>query len=206
MYIDNLTEAKKVLVTQVGGTLFTIAKDVKIQVLFNPAAVKGYRLIGYENRMLATRDFNDDTKDAGEMGAGHSVTALYEIIPASSQEPVPDDAKQVAKETEKLDPFQKNELLVVKLRYKKPTWSKSDLIVAPLDDREVSPDRASKNLRFASAVAQFGLILRDSKYRKDASYDKVLTLAKDAKGYDLEGYRAEFIKLVEKASTLSAKK
>jgi Ca-activated chloride channel homolog len=205
-YIDSLNEAKKVLVTQMGGTLFTIAKDVKIQVLFNPAIVKGYRLLGYENRMLATKDFNDDTKDAGELGAGHTVTALYELIPASSQEGVPEEGAQVVKETEKIDPFKKNELLVVKLRYKKPTWSRSDLIVKSLDNHEVSFENASRNLRFASAVATFGLLLRDSKYKGDASFEKVIVLAKEGKGVDLEGYRGEFIQLVEKAKALGVKK
>jgi Ca-activated chloride channel family protein len=201
-YIDNLTEAKKVLVTQMGGTLHTIAKDVKLQLLFNPEKVKGYRLLGYENRVLATRDFSDDTKDAGELGAGHCVTALYEIIPASSNEEIPAPPANVQKEKEKIDPFKPGELMVVKLRYKKPSWNTSTLIVKSIGDAAQAP---SANLRFASSVVELGLILRGSKHKGQAGYDDVVKLASESKGADLDGYREEFIKLAETAKKLDSR-
>ncbi len=203
-YLDNLMEAKKVLVKEMGGTLYTIAKDVKIQVEFNPAEVKAYRLIGYENRALADKDFNDDKKDAGELGAGHTVTALYEIIPAGSDEavPVPDDLKYQDTKINR-DAKKNGELLTLKLRYKEPDGTKSKLIkttVLAEYDNESTP---SNNFNWSAAVAQFGMILRDSEYKADASYDKTAALAKAAKGEDEDGYRSEFINLVEMASLLS---
>ncbi len=204
-YIDNINEAKKVFVTDIDGTLNTIAKDVKIQVEFNPAKVKAYRLVGYENRMLKKEDFNDDKKDAGELGAGHTVTALYEIIPADSKEDVSGSVdalkyqQTVAKNTNKVS----NEILTVKFRYKSPQDTISKLIVHPLLDKQVSLSSSSENFKFSAAVASFGMLLRDSKYKGDLSYEGVIELAKSAVGADNEGYRTKFIKLVKTASLLN---
>jgi Ca-activated chloride channel family protein len=199
-YIDNLLEAKKVLVKEMGGTLYTIAKDVKIQIEFNPEKVKSYRLIGYENRRLNKEDFNDDKKDAGELGAGHTVTALYEIIPAgaSGVDSNVDDLKYQTT-TSNHAAMSSNELANVKLRYKEPTGNTSQLIVKSVIDNEVAFIWSSNNFRFSSAVASFGMLLRDSKFKGDISYKNVINIAKDAKGKDLEGYRSEFVQLVEKA-------
>ncbi|MCI4671627.1 MAG: von Willebrand factor type A domain-containing protein [Bacteroidia bacterium] len=203
-YIDNILEAQKVLVEEIGGTLFTIAKDVKIQIEFNPAKVQSYRLIGYENRILAKEDFNDDKKDAGELGAGHTVTALYEIIPAGLLD------NSVARvdplKYQQLQPAENNlskEWLTVKFRYKHPEESKSKLIVKTFEGKAVDFKKASENLRFASSVAGFGMMLRDSKYKGDFNYDQIIQLAKGAKGVDDEGYRAEFISLVKKAKLMN---
>jgi Ca-activated chloride channel family protein len=199
-YIDNLREAQKVLVNELGATLFTIAKDVKIQVEFNPAKVQAYRLIGYENRLLQNQDFNDDTKDAGELGAGHAVTALYEIIPVGADLDVdlptvdPLRYQQVAGDPESRHG---DELLQVKLRYKEPTGDRSQLITQSLADRGRDLDDASDNFRFAAAVAAFGMILRDSEYKGDATPDEVIELAQESLDDDPGGYRAEFIRLVE---------
>jgi Ca-activated chloride channel family protein len=204
-YIDNILEAKKVLVNEFGGTLFTIAKDVKIQVEFNPAEVKGYRLIGYENRILNKEDFNDDKKDAGELGSGHTVTALYEIIPPESDYEFPsvDDLKY--QNTNKPD-FSNNsgELLTVKFRYKKPDEDKSRLIVKALENDELDFDETSDNFRFSAAVAQFGMLLRDSKFKAESSFESVQALAKNSMGDDDFGYRLEFLQLVEKAKLLKS--
>jgi Ca-activated chloride channel family protein len=198
-YVDNLMEAKKVFVTGLTGTLFTIAKDVKIQVEFNPSKVKAYRLIGYENRMLKKEDFNDDKKDAGEMGAGHRVTALYEIVPADSKEEF-GSVDQLKYQTTAVSGSR--ELLTVKLRYKEPDGDQSKLITRQLDAAE---KEASENLKFATAVAEFGMLLRDSKYKGSANFSDVIARAKQAKGRDDDGYRAEFIRLVEQAELLSMK-
>jgi Ca-activated chloride channel homolog len=207
-YIDSLLEAKKVLVTQMGGTLFTIAKDVKIQVEFNPAKVQAYRLVGYENRVLQNQDFNDDKKDAGELGAGHSVTAIYEIIPVG----IASDVKLPEIDPLKYQPnpvassaSQTDELMQVKLRYKKPNETVSQLITQSVMDKPVKLENASANFRFATAVAAFGMVLRNSEYKGTANFDEVLRLASQAKGEDKEGYRAEFIRLVESCKTLVAK-
>ena len=202
-YIDSLLEARKVLVNEMGGTLVTIAKDVKIQVEFNPTLVKGYRLIGYENRMLKARDFKDDKKDAGELGAGHSVTALYEIIPAGSKELLVavDRLKYQAVATTKAA-YTSGELMTVKLRYKPPTRSKSILLSAPVLDRHVALSNTSADFRFASAVAEFGLLLRKSPHKGKASYAAVVKRARNALGKDAAGYRFEFVKLVQKAAIL----
>lgn len=199
-YIDGLLEAKKVLVKEMSGTLFTIAKDVKIQIEFNPEKVKSYRLIGYENRKLNKEDFNDDKKDAGELGAGHTVTALYEIIPAESSESVNsvDDLKYQTI-TSNQHAKSSNELVNVKLRYKEPTGNISQLIVKPVIDNKVVFDQSSDNFKFSSAVAGFGMLLRDSKFKGDISYQDVIEIAKYAKGKDIEGYRSGFVQLVEKA-------
>ncbi len=208
-YIDNIQEAQKVLITEFGGTLFTIAKDVKFQMEFNPARVKGYRLVGYENRLLNDEDFNDDKKDAGEMGAGHTVTALYELIPAGSDESLkgidPLKYQAYGEETTtvknvKSDPSA--ELMTVKLRYKQPDGATSTKVEIPVKGRVLELDQSSGNFRFSAAVAEFGLILRNSQYLEDASMEQVIVLAKDAKGLDEEGYRSEFIKMVKLADSL----
>jgi Ca-activated chloride channel family protein len=200
-YIDNILEAKKVLVKEMGGTLLTIAKDVKLQIEFNPAKVKAYRLVGYENRLLNKEDFNDDKKDAGELGSGHTVTAIYEIIPKGSTENVaPTDALKYQETTAKES--NSNEVMTIKFRYKEPKESKSNLITHVVTDSRIAFENASENCRFAVAVSEFGMLLRDSKFKGDADYKTVMTLAKSAKGTDEEGYRAEFIKLVEMAEIL----
>ncbi|MEK0177964.1 vWA domain-containing protein [Microcoleus anatoxicus] len=207
-YIDSLLEAKKVLVTQMGGTLFTIAKDVKIQVEFNPAKVQAYRLVGYENRVLQNQDFNDDKKDAGELGAGHSVTAIYEIIPVgvASDVKLPEvDPLKYQPNSATLSASQTDELMQVKFRYKKPNETVSQLITQSVIDKPVKLENTSANFRFAAAVAAFGMVLRDSEYKGTANFDEVLRLANQAKGEDKEGYRADFLRLVESCKKLAAK-
>ena len=204
-YIDNLMEAKKVFINDMRGTLFTIAKDVKLQLEFNPAKVKAYRLIGYENRMLQKEDFADDTKDAGELGAGHTVTALYEIIPYGFTEEIV-GADELKYQDNKISPkaFKSKEILTLKLRYKKPDADKSKLIVHPLLDKDIVLAKTSDNFKFSAAVAAFGMLLRDSEHKGDSTYDSILELARDGKGKDLFGYRAEFIQLVERCSLLDS--
>lgn len=195
-YIDNILEAKKVFGKELWGTLYTIAKDVKIQVEFNPAQVKSYRLIGYENRILNKEDFNDDKKDAGEIGCGHTVTALYELIMTDSDENV-----------NNVDPleYQKNSVvasknvMTLKLRYKKPSEDESQLIKKSYKASDLT---ATENIHFASSVAEFGMLLRDSEHKANSSYNHVLTLAKNSKGSDADGYRNDFIKMVEIAEML----
>lgn len=201
-YIDSQEEARKALGEQVAGTLYTIAKDVKIQIEFNPAKVAAYRLIGYENRLLANRDFDDDKKDAGEIGAGHSVTALYEIIPAG-QEIENDEAIELryAKNESSASKFNE-ELLTVKLRYKEPNGKESKLLTQGLLDTEKSIENASDNLRFASSIAEFGLLLRNSSFKGNSNYNAVLSLAKTSLGTDLKNYRNDFVNLVNKAKSL----
>ena len=201
-YIDNKAEARKVLVEEAGGTLVTIAKDVKIQVEFNPAEVESYRLIGYENRKLAHADFNDDTKDAGEIGAGHSVTALYEVTPKGSKTKSTTDKLKYQDEKAPTAASKSGELLTVKVRYKKPDGKESKLISLPVsgDDRGIR--NTTKDYRFAAAVAQFGMILRHSKYKGTASYDDVLKLAGESLGSDTHGHRKAFLALVKKAKSI----
>ena len=205
-YIDNLTEAKKVLVSEFGGTLFTVAKDVKIQVEFNPAKVQAYRLIGYESRLLEDKDFNDDTKDAGEMGAGHSVTALYEVIPVGVKSNLLGDIDplkyQKTEKKEKKSLTDSPELLTLKLRYKQPDSDKSSKMEVAVIDKNTSLNNVSENFRFWAAVAGFGMLLQDSKYKNDLTYDDIIHLAREATQYDPEGYRKEFIRLVESAALL----
>lgn len=211
-YIDSLSEARKVLVEQMGSTLETIAKDVKIQVEFNPAAVRSYRLIGYENRLLAKEDFNDDTKDAGEIGAGHSVVALYEIVPANlppGTEPRPavDQLKYQA-QAPAISPAQlaeaakSGEMMTVKLRYKAPDSDLSKLIEVPTKDEGKTLTASSDEFKFSAAVAGFGLLLRDSAYQGNLSWETVRRLALDGKGADKLGYRGEFLQLIDKARGL----
>ncbi len=210
-YIDNIQEARRVLVQEFGGTLFTVAKDVKFQVEFNPAYVKAYRLVGYENRLLADQDFNDDTKDAGEMGAGHTVTALYEIIPAGSEEtgfPTVDPLRYqgagngAARERQEARPALKDtpgELCNIKLRYKEPDGLTSKLFSKTVGTGIKKAGETTDRFRFSAAVAAWGMILRDSKYRGNATVEDVVSLASGARGTDPDGYRAEFIRLVQSA-------
>ncbi len=204
-YIDNLLEANKVLVRQMGGTLYTIAKDVKFQLEFNPAKVKAYRLIGYENRILNKEDFNDDTKDAGELGSGHTVTALYEIIPAGSEESIKDVDPLKYQTVQLTDTAtQSQDLLTVKLRYKKPDEDKSILMEKPVKYKLVPDAQLSENFRFSAAVAEYGLLLKDSEYKGTADWKQVIELARSSQGIDKEGYRKEFMTLAELARDLSA--
>ncbi|MDH4092404.1 MAG: von Willebrand factor type A domain-containing protein [Cyclobacteriaceae bacterium] len=197
-YIDNISESRKVLVNEFGGTLFTIAKDVKLQIEFNPAKVNAYRLIGYENRMLKSEDFNDDKKDAGELGSGHTVTALYEIIPAGVEsEFIKID--ELKYQTMKIDPKagQSKEIMTIKLRYKKPNEDISKLIVHPLIDSNTPLAKTSDNFRWSASVAAFGMLLRESDFIKEFTYDQVVQMAQQSKGVDREGYRIEFINMVK---------
>ena len=204
-YVDTILEAKKVFVNEFGGTLFTIAKDVKLQLEFNPAHVKAYRLVGYENRALKNEDFNNDKKDAGDLGSGHTVTALYEIIPAnakSNQKLDTVDELKYQKNELNSTAARTNELVTLKLRYKEPAGNQSKLLQKVITDKQNSPGKTSDNFRFAAAVAQFGLLLRDSEFKAKASYASVLELAQNARGQDEEGYRIEFINLVKSAQLL----
>lgn len=196
-YIDNLLEAKKVFGTELWGTLYTIAKDVKIQIEFNPNKVKAYRLIGYENRLLNKEDFNDDKKDAGEIGCGHTVTALYEIIPAGSDENTPNVDPL---EYQKQSVVSSNNLMTVKVRYKKPNEDISNLIVEKV---EAGKTKSSNNIKFASSVAEFGMLLRESEFKGSSSYATVLQRAKSSIGLDEFGYRSDFLKMVELSEMLS---
>ena len=206
-YIDGITEAKKVLINEFGGTLFTIAKDVKLQIEFNPAKVQGYRLIGYENRMLAKEDFNNDKKDAGDMGSGHTVTALYEIIPAGIPATELDSVDRLRYQKVKPAIVAANftgELLNIKLRCKQPDGVTSRLLEKPVKDLATPFWKTSANLRFASSVAAFGMQLINSKYKGITSYKEIIQIAEDAKGADKEQYRTEFIQLVKAAAALEA--
>jgi Ca-activated chloride channel family protein len=199
-YLDSLHEARRVLVAEAGSTLVTVAKDVKIQVEFNPKAVGAYRLVGYENRLLNREDFNDDKKDAGEIGSGHTVTALYELIPPG--EPIEGadvDPLKYQEPTRPTAAAQAGELMAVKLRYKQPDGDRSQLLSVVVRDRsgELTP-----NLGFAAAVAEFGMLLRRSEFKGQATWDSARTLAKRYRGEDADGYRAEFVRLVELAAAL----
>jgi len=215
-YIDTMLEARKVLSEQMSGTLVTIAKDVKIQVEFNPARVASYRLIGYENRMLRKEDFNDDTKDAGEIGAGHAVTALYELVPAGA------DAAAVPAPAPDVDPLEFQQpkpapapvaeaapasplALMVKLRYKPPEGDTSKLLKRGIEDEGRDLARASDDFKFAASVAAFGMILRDSPHKGNATLNSVLELGESSKNPDPSGYRAEFLDLVRRARTISGR-
>ena len=204
-YLDSLDEARKVLVQQMNGTLVTIAKDVKIQVEFNPARVASYRLIGYEKRMLRKEDFNNDKVDAGEIGAGHTVTALYEVVPVGvSANPTanvpPVDPLKYSKPEKATS--SSDEMLTVKLRYKKPDEDKSQLIERPVLDSNAAFASTSPDFKFAAAVAEFGMLLRDSEHKGNGTFGTVLEWAQEGKGSDANGYRAGFIELVRKAQAL----
>lgn len=205
-YIDNITEARKVLVNEFGGTLFTIAKDVKLQVEFNPAKVQAYRLIGYENRLLQDKDFNDDRKDAGDLGSGHTVTALYEIIPVGVQSSFSPSVDPLKYQENKKNTSKNNspEMLTVKLRYKQPDGNSSKLLQKSVIDASNIFEGSSNNFRFAAAVAEFGMLLRQSDFKQNASFAQVISLTEQSMGKDTEGYRSEFLKLV-KSSQLLAK-
>ncbi|HET6883637.1 MAG TPA: VWA domain-containing protein, partial [Pirellulales bacterium] len=204
-YIDNISEARKVLVEQLGGTLLTIAKDVKLQLEFNPQRIAAYRLIGYENRLLRAEDFNDDKKDAGEIGAGHTVTAMYEIVPAGG------DAESAAVATGTVDDLKyqrtgeptevaaNDELLTLKLRYKEPDGDSSQRIESVVKDNEHSYAQASEDFRFAAAVAGFGMLLRGSQHQGNLTLAAVQELAEASLGADENGYRTELVELVKKA-------
>ncbi len=194
-YIDNLLEAKKVLVKEMGGTMFALARDVKIQVEFNPAMVGAYRLIGYENRTLADEDFNDDTKDAGEIGVGHTVTALYELVPVGAADlPSVDPLKYQQVKADKTG--LSDELMTIKLRYKPLDGDTSSLLSTVVRENDRTTD-SSQDFRFASAVVGYGMLLTESEFSGSMDYEQVMELARTAKGEDLNGYRAEFIRLVE---------
>jgi Ca-activated chloride channel family protein len=205
-YIDSLAEAKKVFVDDI-GTLVPIAKDVKVQVEFNPARVAAYRLIGYESRLLRDEDFNDDAKDAGDMGAGHCVTALYQVVPVGETVDVPGvDPLRYQAKPRPTDNADSDELLTVKIRYIPPAGSKSVLVSAPVLRSERTFAEATADHRFAASVAAFGMLLRDSKYRGGATYAQVRRDAEAAVGPDLRGYRAEFVRLVGVAENLAARR
>jgi Ca-activated chloride channel family protein len=205
-YLDNLDEARRTLVAQFGGTLFTVAKDVKLQVEFNPARVASYRLIGYENRLLANEDFNNDRKDAGELGAGHTVTALYELVPVGADKPLVDPLKYQLPTPFPPQLLAHSEVLTVKLRYKEPQGSKSKLLAQPLAGAAVPIAQASADQQFAAAVAEFGLLLRQSEERGTATYASAAQLAESGRGPDAEGYRAELLRLLKLAEGLTPAK
>ena len=203
-YIDNITEARKALVSEFGGTMFTVAKDVKLQVEFNPAKVQAYRLLGYEDRMLNKEDFNNDRKDAGDMGSGHTVTALYEIVPAGIKDDYSVSVDPL--KYQKTDEVQKsttNEMLTIKFRYKQPDSMVSKLSQAVVNDNPEKLNNTSGDFKFAAAVAEFGMLLRDSQFKQKSNYDQAISLARQGKGEDNEGYRSEFIKLAESAKLLA---
>lgn len=208
-YIDNLTEARKTLVSEFGGTLFTIATDVKLQLEFNPAKVKAYRLIGYENRLLKSEDFNNDRKDAGELGSGHTVTALYEVIPVGVKSDFfdidPLKYREQGIPDKKVISKYDHELLTIKLRYKKPREETSKLIVHTLRDTANGLAKTSDNFRWAASVAAFGMLLRESDHARNFTYDEVVSLAQSARGRDEDGFRAEFINMVKSFGLVSRK-
>ncbi len=204
-YVDTMREARKLLVEEMTGTLITIAKDVKIQVDFNPAQVAAYRLIGYENRMLAAEDFRDDTKDAGEIGAGHTVTALYELqLVDSSEEQVSGTVEptKYQQSRELSEESESNELFTVRLRYKKPDATESQEFRVAAEANIAEFEAAPSDFRFVSAVAMFGLVLRDSQFKGDASLELVKSIAAESTGQDHRGYRREFLELVDSTKRL----
>lgn len=206
-YIDNILEAQKVLVNEFGGTLFTIAKDVKLQIEFNPTKVQAYRLIGYENRVLRHEDFNNDKKDAGDLGSGHTVTALYEVIPVGVESDYfkTDQLKYQNPKPNTLSTTSR-ELLTVKFRYKDPKQETSKLITRTLVDNEVAVENTSNNFRWSAAVAAFGMMLRESEFIEGYHVELVIQLAQNARGVDKEGYRLEFINLVKTQSVVADRK
>lgn len=202
-YIDNIDEAKKTLVKEFGGTVFTIAKDVKSQIEFNPKLVQAYRLVGYENRILNEEDFKDDKKDAGDMGSGHNVTIIYEIIPTGVKSDKVRDVANLKYQQSMIANATKAELATVKFRYKKPN-GKTSIEMAHIINNKVSDiNHADNNIQFATSVAMFGMLLKNSAHKGEATYDRVLALAKTGKGNDEDGYRAEYIKLVKTSKKLA---
>jgi len=203
-YIDNVTEAHKALVSEFGGTLFIIAKDVKLQIEFNPTKVQAYRLLGYEDRVLNKEDFNNDKKDAGDMGSGHTVTALYEIVPAGIKDDYSMSVDPLKYQKPEPVPVTKvsDEMLTIKFRYKANDSSASKMSYVTVKDESKNLNSTSADFRFAAAVAEFGMLLRDSQYKQHSTFDQVITIARSAKGEDQEGYRSEFIRLAESAKLL----
>ncbi len=209
-YVDNIQEAQKTLVSEFGGTLFTIAKDVKAQIEFNPGKVQAYRLVGYENRLLNEEDFKDDKKDAGDMGSGHTVTIIYEIIPVGVQSSYVRETNDLKyQRTTGNNESHSEELATIKFRYKKPDGDKSKEMVHTIADRTTRFASASENTRFATSVAMLGMLLKDSKYKGTSKYEDAIAMAERAKTFDKEGYRAEFVRLAKaakaNASATSAK-
>ena len=203
-YIDNIREAEKVFVREMRANMFTIAGDVKIQIEFNPAKVDAWRLIGYENRVLAKEDFDDDTKDAGELGAGHTVTALYEIVPAEDRNTTPKVTELKYQEIQvKSKAAKTDEMMTIYFRYKPIGQTMSQLIETTVSDQIIPFIKTSENYRFSAAVAGFGMLLRDSNYKEDLTYEEVLKLAKEAKGKDEKGDRAEFMQMVKTCELLA---
>jgi len=199
-YIDSMMEAKKVLVNEMGGTLLTIAKDVKIQVEFNPLKVKEYRLVGYDNRILRNEDFDDDAKDAGDIGAGHNVIAFYEIIPYKDGEMI--EKSSLKYQSSDVRQEWENEWMEIRLRYKEPESDVSQKVIHTVTEQDITMN-PSENFIFASTVAEFGLLLRDSQYKAQSSWENVKARANKAIGNDTEEYRSNFIKLVKSAESLS---
>jgi Ca-activated chloride channel homolog len=201
-YIDNIKEAQKVFIKEFGGTIFTVAKDVKLQIEFNAKYVKAYRLIGYENRKLNNEDFNNDAKDAGDMGSGHSVTAVYEIVPQGVNSPYLANIDALKYKKNAVNQVATGEVATLKIRYKQPADSTSKKMEHIISSASQPFDKTSDNFRFVAAVAEFGLLLRQSEFKGNASYEQVLNIAKSAKTQDKEGYKTEFINLVEIADRL----
>lgn len=202
-YIDNLNEAKKVLVNEFGGTLFTIAKDVKLQIEFNPAKVQAYRLIGYENRMLNKEDFNNDKKDAGELGSGQTVTALYEIISVGVKNKFIGKVDELKYQKMPKQEYLSDELLTVKLRYKKPDQDESKLLLKAVTDTKTNWEKASDNFRFAASVAGYGMLLRNSEFKQSTTYRDLVKWTEGSIGDDKLGYRKEFLKIVKYSQQLA---
>jgi Ca-activated chloride channel family protein len=207
-YIDNISEARKAMVTEFGGTMFTVAKDVKIQVEFNPSYVQAYRLVGYENRLLEAEDFNNDQKMGGDMGVGHVVTALYEIVPVGVASGLIGtvDPLKYQQQADQAAGRRNAELATVKFRYKEPEGEKSKLQQKVVGTTVTELNSVSEDLRFVTAVAELGLLLRDSDFKQKANFDQLIARAKASKGKDEEGYRAEFIRIAENARDLSRSK
>jgi Ca-activated chloride channel family protein len=201
-YIDNIQEANKTLVTEFGGTLFTIAKDVKIQIEFNPAVVQAYRLVGYEDRLLNNEDFKDDKKDAGEMGAGHTVTVIYEIIPVGVKSTFVKETDDLKYQNNKVNSTDTKEVVNIKTRYKKPDGDTGIDYNVPVANRPTDINKTSDNYRFSAAVAMFGMLLKNSEFKGTSDYDKIIDIADKSKGKDQEGYKAEFERLVKIAKML----
>ncbi|MFO1065494.1 MAG: DUF3520 domain-containing protein [Pirellulales bacterium] len=205
-YIDSELEARKVLVEQLGGTLMTIAKDVKIQLDFNPRLVSAYRLIGYENRTMLNQDFRNDAKDAGEIGAGHTVTAFYEVIPAGVKSPLVAETRSEFVDNEPRHNADPRTWLAVNLRYKQPDGDQASEFQVRLTDDSRPFDRADSDLQFASSVAAFGMLLRDSRFAGDLSWDWVIETAEANCGKDPQGLRSEFVQLAKTARRLASPK
>jgi len=202
-YIDNIQEARKIFIKEFGGTLFTIAKDVKLQIEFNPEKVNAYRLIGYENRLLNAEDFKNDKKDAGEMGSGHQVTALYEIIPVGVEESIPDiDPLKYQKKEQVSNHTYSNEVATLKFRYKKPDESSSIADSISIYESKNKQDFTSSNFKLTAGIAQFGMILRNSEFKGNSTVENTVELIKTGRGNDEEGYVGEMIRMIESAEAL----